>query len=203
MPNPNIKDPLVPKQDNSALDSLPEVDWRSRLRITATNVTATYTTETIAEMLAKVKPWNAPQYCDSLLAIVRQLLAENAELRFWKTQQDGWIKDVEEREAACCPEDVGFDEYIHTLLAERDTARSELTEIRSAYDVLQTHIEEAIAQGTNRFRTRVLELVRKKAEEYEADTVGPEGRANSYYASRSSARARAARELEKEIGELK
>ena len=56
MPNPNIKDPLVPKQNNSALDSLPEVDWRSRLRMTATKaVPATYTTETIAQMQAWLK----------------------------------------------------------------------------------------------------------------------------------------------------
>ena len=44
----------------------------------------------------------------ALCATVRVLRAENEQLLKWQA-------DIQEREAAVCPEDVGFDEYIRTL----------------------------------------------------------------------------------------
>lgn len=37
------------------------------------------------------------------------------ELGFWLKQAKDWNLDIEEREAAVCPEDVPFDEYIKVL----------------------------------------------------------------------------------------
>lgn len=52
-----------------------------------------------------------------------------------------WQMDVEEREAAVCPEDVGFDEYIRRLeanlkqaVAERDELSTEIETCHSLLD---------------------------------------------------------------------
>jgi hypothetical protein len=63
----------------------------------------------------------------------------------------------------------------------------------------QAELEDALAD----FRTRVLELVRKKAEEWESYYGDNISRAKQVYEARYDAKAQAARELEKEIGELK
>ena len=64
-----------------------------------------------------------------------QLERENAELR-------KRLAEIEEREAACCPEDVGFDEYIEGLKdiikQMREALRLALLEARS------THCENTI-----------------------------------------------------------
>lgn len=60
------------------------------------------------------------------------LRGQLAVVQFDLRQANGWIEDVREREAAVCPEDVGFDEYIRTLqsqlaqvTAERDGLRQD------------------------------------------------------------------------------
>src|SRR5690349_170859 len=61
MPNPNIKDPLVPKQNNSALEPLPEIDWRSRLQIP--------TTKPVSESTSRLPPLN--ELADIILQVNR------------------------------------------------------------------------------------------------------------------------------------
>jgi hypothetical protein len=39
---------------------------------------------------------------------------------------EAWQANVQEREAACCPEDVGFDEYIAALLKELKRLRDQI-----------------------------------------------------------------------------
>jgi hypothetical protein len=65
-----------------------------------------------------------PRY-DALRAEVSRLKSEVERLRFDLHQAEGWIADVEEREAAVCPEDIGFDEYIRTLQKQLATARAD------------------------------------------------------------------------------
>lgn len=57
--------------------------------------------------------------------IVRSLLDQNAELQLKLFAMKQWQLDVEEREAAVCPEDVGFDEHIKFLQRELVEARAE------------------------------------------------------------------------------
>jgi hypothetical protein len=74
---------------------------------------------------------------DTLLKLCEEKDAETGQLRFSLKQANDWIADIEEREAACCPEDTGFDEYIKTLRAELDQLRREneaLNAIVSAYE---------------------------------------------------------------------
>lgn len=55
---------------------------------------------------------------------IAALLADRDALAADLRNAEGWIADVEEREAACCPEDVGFDEYIRHLQAELQEAQA-------------------------------------------------------------------------------
>jgi len=57
---------------------------------------------------------------------VSRLNSEVERLRFDLGQAHGWIADVEERERAVCPEDVGFDEYIRTLQTQLTAALQQL-----------------------------------------------------------------------------
>lgn len=61
---------------------------------------------------------------------VKEIIAVITTLQQRLTEANDFNNDVVEREAAVCPEDVGFDEYIRTLQSrlaqvekERDTAR--------------------------------------------------------------------------------
>jgi hypothetical protein len=60
-----------------------------------------------------------------LLAALQQAEAERDAAR---AELDEW----REREAACCPEDVGFDEYVAALTKQRDAARAQLNAIAHA-----------------------------------------------------------------------
>ena len=158
--------------------------------------------------------------------------AELDQAKFDLRQAEGWIDDVTEREAAVCPEDVGFDEYVKSL-------RTELVEAQTWIKGLETqesgttqcplcgksfphnHDDEALDRGLglaiqlsdvhslhraaavvgrrlieteHETKSHVLALVRKKAEEWDADAKA-KGRA-------FSDKANTVRELEKEIGEL-
>jgi hypothetical protein len=58
--------------------------------------------------------------------------AEIADLKFWLKQAKDWNTDVEEREAACCPEDWAFDEYIKVLKKQvEDERKAERERIRN------------------------------------------------------------------------
>lgn len=58
-------------------------------------------------------------------ASLASLTAEIEELRAWQ-------RDVQEREAACCPEDVGFDELIGRLRASLAVAEAKISGITDA-----------------------------------------------------------------------
>ena len=55
-----------------------------------------------------------------------------------------YFQDVEEREAACCPEDVGFDEYIGVLSVKLEAANSRADEAmeRSYEEARQVSVEQ-------------------------------------------------------------
>lgn len=57
---------------------------------------------------------------DAILALITR--AETAEAQNKQLAKE--VGDYEESEAACCPEDVGFPEYIAALTRQRDEARS-------------------------------------------------------------------------------
>lgn len=69
---------------------------------------------------------------------VEELRAMLADARFALKQAEGWISDVTEREAAVCPEDVGFDEYVRSL-------QKQLAEARAENDAAQTRLETSLA----------------------------------------------------------
>jgi len=66
---------------------------------------------------------------DYLLELIDQLRSENKQLLFDLRQANSWIGDVEEREAAVCPEDVGFDEYIQSLQRQLSEAQAEVEKL--------------------------------------------------------------------------
>lgn len=67
---------------------------------------------------------------------IASLERENAELR-------KRLAEIEEREAACCPEDVGFDEYIEGL---KDIIKQMRYALRVALpEARSTHCEKTIA----------------------------------------------------------
>jgi len=51
------------------------------------------------------------------------------------------LEKIREREAACCPEDVPFDEYIAMLTKQRDEARRAVWELREMVAARVAHTE--------------------------------------------------------------
>jgi len=56
------------------------------------------------------------------------------------------LSDIEEREAACCPEDVPFDEYIWALKKRMAEARNESEQLRQHAADLEHDLNESVRQ---------------------------------------------------------
>ncbi len=74
------------------------------------------------EQLAEIRPLPVPLSPEQETflavvtpAVVSELIGEVERLQTELKDAENWIGDVEEREAAVCPEDVPFDEYIRVL----------------------------------------------------------------------------------------
>jgi len=92
--------------------------------------------------------------------VARELERENAELK-------ATLADIEEREAACCPEDVPFDELIlalRELIARLERENAELKyKADNAQKVAETTFEELTAQiGENAELRRLIHLLSKR-----------------------------------------
>lgn len=55
------------------------------------------------------------------------------------------MRNVEEKEAACCPEDVGFDEYIRTLTADLENRKQQFDAYCDAEEINNAGLEQEIA----------------------------------------------------------
>jgi chromosome segregation ATPase len=85
------------------------------------------------------------------------------ELRLLK----GWQLDVEEREAAVCPEDVGFDEYIKSLRAEVEQWKSRADQVAIECQSLRQQLDAANAR-IKELEAAIIERVDAR-QEYETD----------------------------------
>jgi plasmid stability protein len=106
---------------------------------------------------------------DGVRAIVREALSsQEEELRKLRLDRDTYKLEFEsyiERECACCPEDVGFDEFIKALQAKIGRQEEELRSLREERDdLLYVKAATAHARDLNQTRAREAEARAESAE---------------------------------------
>jgi hypothetical protein len=90
---------------------------------------------------------------------IERLKGEVGQLKFDLHQARTWIAGVEEREAAVCPEDIGFDEYIRTLQKQLAVVRADAEPESSPVDQERTAklIAQAVADKRAAIRVAAIE----------------------------------------------
>lgn len=96
------------------------------------------------------------------------LLAHCAVVEAERRDAEKWIADTEEREAAVCPEDTAFDDYIKTLTARlREVEQLNKTQAETIADY-QAHVERLAIGAINSYHRRAVEAIRARIDQRNA-----------------------------------
>jgi hypothetical protein len=122
------KDELVAEQARA--QTLLDANIRANEQISESRAELADLKQRTGEMLQPLQDYAEgglhPAWGDSLIQqAIEKLKAQDKELA---ALTQCW-NDFENREAACCPEDVGFDEYVHRLVARLALAEAVCNEI--------------------------------------------------------------------------
>jgi chromosome segregation ATPase len=106
------------------------------------------------------RSWDEVAPSDIIADAIREVLSsQEEELRKLRLDRDTYKLEFEsyiEREGACCPEDVGFDEFIKALQAKIGRQEEELRSLREERDDL-LHVKAATAHARDLNQTRARE----------------------------------------------